>query len=140
MWRFWGRATTRLGMTDEEYVERIRRAEAFWERWRRPVRVTNAVTTVGVVALFLIGANPFKLLVQGNNAQGLLPGFAIGLMLGVFWGLMMEFATRSLLNSQRSWRTERLLLRYHDALAMLAEQSSPLSEQVDEPVQQPSCT
>jgi hypothetical protein len=58
---------------------------------------------------------------QGNNGPGVWLGFAVGLVLAASLGFLMVSAVHGLLMSLSSLRTERLLLRYHDALAVLAK-------------------
>jgi hypothetical protein len=59
---------------------------------------------------------------QGNNVPGVWLGFIVGLSLAAMLGFLMLSVVHGLLTSLSSLRTERLLLRYHDALAVLAKE------------------
>jgi hypothetical protein len=112
-------------LTDEEYVVRMRRHAALHDRWR-PWLVglygTLVVAWVGLLAaaLYLVNA-----LGQLGGARGpIVGGFVVGTLLGAIVGLNLIHVAHGLVNSLKSGRTERLLLRYHDALADFARVSS----------------
>ena len=122
MWRLWERLLAPARVTDEDYVERIRRGLAFWKRFRRVLLVTNTLLIAAFVVGMLFAADALQLFIRGNQGQGVPFGFVIGVLLGLLVACALDHVTRGLVNAQRSWRTELLLLRYHDALAVLAKE------------------
>ena len=111
---------TRSVRTDEEYVERIRHAVAVMDRSRKWFQVFYVTMTLAFFGVLFAFAELFRWLIQWN---GVFPGFIVGMSLGGMIGGLALHLGHGLANSLTSQRTERLLLRYHDALVELAKQS-----------------
>ena len=114
----------KAGRTDEEHVQRVRRTVTSWDHWRRWYVAFYA--TLGLLVLGLVVAMT-RLIdwlqgMPGNNAPGAWLGFIVGAALGIKIGFLAFTVVHGLLMSLSSLRTERLMLRYHDALAVLAKE------------------
>jgi hypothetical protein len=103
-------------MTDEQFIERLRRQLAVFDRWRRPllalyVALAVAFAWITAEAVMRLGdaAQP------GNGRQGMIPGFAFGMLMGVGLGLTLQKIINALV-LLFSGRRERLLVRCYDAL------------------------
>jgi hypothetical protein len=125
--RSWLRSTP---VSDEEFVERIRRQLEQRRRWGKWL--------VGLFGALLVGA-AWLALQMANRAAGLaanglgnrwvaFSGFGIGLALGLIAGLACHSILISLMNALSEPRTEQLLLRYHDALEELTGNAPELVE------------
>jgi hypothetical protein len=110
----------RFSPSDEEYIERVRRGVALYDRYGRPIIVGMSVllTTIYTVVFLLVvwflmgGMAP----VFGFNPWETIPGFVLGSLTGgwlavIFFRLLHEIAFAIDLN-----RNHRLLVRLHDAL------------------------
>jgi hypothetical protein len=80
-----------------------------------------AVGFLGLLVFAGYTVNLIQGLFQGNNVPVVWLGFIVGILLGIKLGLVALSVAHALALSLRSLRTERLLLRYHDALADLAK-------------------
>ncbi len=132
MWRFWQRVAAPFEVTDDEHVERIRRAVALYDRRRWLLLAFYLVLTVGLVGVVITALSLFQGLLQGRMGQGAGLGFLIGLMLGAqlggLIGILAHLLVYGLATFFTAMRTERLLLRYYDVLAELAKHAGPDSE------------
>lgn len=113
----------RKPVSDGEYVERIRRGVAHFERWRRwEIGFYAALSVAWFAALVTLGWTQFL----KRQIQGLPLGVGIGIIVGSLTGLTtIKLAHGLIFALVSSRRTEKLLLRYHDALAALAETREP---------------
>jgi hypothetical protein len=97
------------------------------ERLRRPLLffyIGGAISFIGLLIFAAVALQGLKqMAIQGLGA-GFFIGFSVGLMLG---GLAMQLV-HGLFTALMPQRTERLLLRYYDALTELAEQSAVAGE------------
>jgi hypothetical protein len=125
--RPWVRKNAR---TDEEHVQRVRRTIASWDRWRRWFLAFYAAMGLLVLGLAVAMTRLVDRLqgIPGNNAPGAWLGFIVGLMLATMLGFLMLSVVHGLIMSLSSLRTERLLLRYHDALAVLAKEHANVED------------
>jgi zinc transporter ZupT len=115
-------------VTDEDHVERVRRTVQLLERWRRPLQVLWLTTAVASIGSLGAMAYLLELLMQGNRNPLLIQGFIVGVLLGAMAGLLVVKAAHALASSLKPLRTERLLLRYHDALMALANEHANAEE------------
>jgi hypothetical protein len=111
-------------LSDEEYVARVRAGVAMHQRWRGWLVGLYGAALVAFLGLAVLGANLAARFGQlaGGRAPALL-GFGCGALLGVVSGGVGLKAAHGLWFALSALRTERLLLRYHDALADLAQAS-----------------
>jgi hypothetical protein len=79
---------------------------------------------IGFVGLLVMFGALLRGLMQWFNMQGLAPGFLIGLALGAMLGGLAVKIAHGLVSSLSPPRTERLLLRYFDALTEVARESA----------------
>jgi hypothetical protein len=117
MWCFRGRT-----LTDEEYVQRVRRQVAFFNRWRRPWVAICIVLLLALLVAAVMVVETLQRLAQGIGGQGVTPGLVIGLMMGAMLGLQAIGLTFGLVVGFRADRTALLLLIYHDALKSPTEE------------------
>ena len=118
MWRIFG---SRANCSDEDHVERIRKLVARLNRWRRPLLVFWILALILVTAMLIATGVLVNLLAQMANNNVVVLGFILGMQLGMMLGLLIVKVVHGLASSLSSFRTERLMLRYHDALAELAK-------------------
>jgi hypothetical protein len=108
-------------LADGEYIERIRRNMALWCRWRWWLAGLSG-TAPGIVVVVSTIMVP-KLLLDlgqwGNPKGGAMFGFEIGLPVGALIGLMAVTSAHGLMTALLPWRTEQMLLRYHDTIVNL---------------------
>ena len=121
-------------LTDQEYVEQIRRTMS-WNKWDAAAQLT--VAAAYLAAPVLLSGILFKLGFQqaGNQVfAGLAFGFVVGLMLGI-WAYLAGRHVHEAVQVLRGDRTAKLLLKYHDALAQLAgcEESNSEAPAVGDP-------
>lgn len=104
-------------LTDEDYVERVRRGLVSSERWRPWV---IALTTLFVLLICIFGEGVLNRAVkfgaiQGQNAGPVVGGFITGLFFGAAIGGFCYEAVRLWLDALFGDRARRLLIRYYDA-------------------------
>jgi hypothetical protein len=98
---------------DAEFVERVRRGIAQYNRLRWVLVALYFVLAVAFVGL-LVAAAEF---IGGGPWPGLGPGFVVGLALGVSLGLVAVKIAHGLVSAlSGGGRTERLLVQYYDAV------------------------
>jgi hypothetical protein len=116
--------------TDEEYVEWVRRLVAR-SKWVGVFHVCGFVFFLAVyLVIWRMIYSPESPLRDIPVASG--TGWYIGVMLGVFAGVQLVFAVQNAIwagQRFRGFRTERLMLRFHDEL----RQSGGSFQQSDEP-------
>jgi hypothetical protein len=102
---------------DAQYVESMRQAIARWDRYR-PLLLVSYVVLLGLFAWSVTrGVNFLVGLAQPANAPWPLFGFVAGTILGVVVGWLFHFVIFSMSRGLAGFRTERLLVKYHDAIA-----------------------
>ena len=110
--------------TDSEYVERIRKIVSH-SKWFGVLQFCLAAVFFGLYAFI------WKMVfwpVQGNAElpEGVGLGFGVGIIFGAFAGMMLVFAANSIIlgvQCLKELRTERLMLKFHDELQALRENS-----------------
>ncbi|MCY2991389.1 MAG: hypothetical protein NTY19_26470 [Planctomycetota bacterium] len=117
---------------EEQYVERVRRRLAQFERVRRwfvGLYVTLAIAFIWIVVKFcaLLAAIPQA----PNNAAPGFFGFGLGMLFGVLMGLIASKIGYGLAIAFMACRTERLMVKYHDALHA-APTSTPYAPNAEE--------
>jgi hypothetical protein len=111
-------------VSDAKYVANIRRYVAFHQRWRRWFVALYSGGALVVLGLSIFAANAVAGFGQMANAQNIaLIGFGVGALVGSMLGGLVMKTAHGLVVSLSTSRTERLLLRYHDAIEMLAHQA-----------------
>jgi hypothetical protein len=99
--------------TDEAFLEQLRYRIIFMDRYRSVAIVFYVLLTAGFIFLC------FKLdaFIRNANFPGMGVGFSVGVGLGIMFGFMAIKLGHGLAAvMQKGFRSERLLLRYHDAL------------------------
>jgi hypothetical protein len=118
MWDRYRDGPTASDADDAEYVERVRRGIAQYDRWRGALVVFHASLAVVFVALLVAATEFVRQWV--NNIPGLGPGFMVGLAMGAALGLLAVKIAHGLVGALSSaGRYDRLLVRYHDILQEL---------------------
>jgi hypothetical protein len=106
--------------SDAEFVERVRRSIAWYERFRWPAVIFYLALTAGLIGL---GVALFNF-IQAAPMPGVWPGFFIGVILGALFGkLAYKIGHGLAIALTGSHRSEELLVRYHDALHEVAIKS-----------------
>jgi len=114
---------------DEKMVENLRRVVTQWDRRSWLFKSLGAMASLSFFG-FLIWMLP-KIVQWGLNPawQGLLPGLVVGLIMGYLVGHAIKLMVPYLMVVWIDiFRSERLLIRYHDALRDLV---SRLAEDAD---------
>lgn len=121
-------------VSDEEFIEQVRRAVELQRRWRWALialRVGYALVFIGVLVTF---ANRWAGLARVfdvfANRWIISSGFGVGLLLGLALGQIIYKLVFDLIFVFPSLRAEQLLLRYHDALLELSREDP---ESADDP-------
>jgi hypothetical protein len=112
--------------SDDEHISRLRRSMANWDRYR------YWLFFIYVLLLFAIAWIPYKLfevvIEVGPNVPIALGGFFVGIMLGMNCGWMIFGILHGLASCINGFRTERLLLRYHDSHEIVLESLATLRQ------------
>lgn len=105
-------------LSDDEYIEKLRRSMEFWNRWRYVMLIANIglIIAFGVVAergvMFVLN----MALPPGNApANWPLAGFVCGATMGMAMGWFSWHSLQQLIEAIGGFRSERLLLKYYDA-------------------------
>jgi hypothetical protein len=112
-------------LADEEYVERIRRGVAVWQRcrpWMIAFYGTMVVAFLGLLAFAATALDVLGQLAKDKPAVHL--AFWCGAPLGALLGGLAFKLAHGLVFALSTRRTEELLLRYHDALAESAREAA----------------
>ncbi|MCI0378283.1 MAG: hypothetical protein L0215_11805 [Gemmataceae bacterium] len=104
--------------SDEKYIDGIRRAVARYERWRFWNLLFCGVFGTVLFGLLVWVIQP--LMNMPGWGLGFVIGLATGLILGMLAGKIAQILVVTLIDDDRS---NRLLLRYHDALKELSQDS-----------------
>ncbi|MEX0724921.1 MAG: hypothetical protein WEB58_18955 [Planctomycetaceae bacterium] len=104
-------------LSDDEYIERLRRGIEQWDRWWY-VSIPVALAVVATLGWGIAeGVQKMIAIAQRGNIPnvwtGIIVGGAIGLSVGFVFQMMINGFIAPLLHS---YRTERLLLKYYDAV------------------------
>jgi hypothetical protein len=115
----------RKPMSDDEFIERIRQGIIRFQRRRKVLVIFSATFLVVAFAFAIFGAVVVHKV--GQLLQGLQPaiaGLLIGANIGAALGLGLFKSINGLMDALL-WdnRTERLLIRYYDALKELAREA-----------------
>ncbi|HTU93470.1 MAG TPA: hypothetical protein VMF69_25545 [Gemmataceae bacterium] len=128
----WRDKAAPVRLTDDEYVRRVRQRIALYDRWgpwKRAFNVGMAIVCIGLfVWLVLVLEKVRQLGMQPAMPQGFDPGFLLGVVLGSIAGGLLWKSVLFLVDALESLRTERLLLKYYDALMELAQESAETCE------------
>jgi hypothetical protein len=111
--------------TDDEHIERVRRQLKTLDRYGWwPFAILLVCEVIFLVVVF--GAvDQFARQFQQGNFGGQRPGFWIGAMMGSLAGLAHLKIVDGLIKSLPWHRSERLLIRYHDAIMSVASKLPP---------------
>jgi uncharacterized metal-binding protein len=101
-------------VSDDVYVERIRRGVAFGERCRILLLSFNLLMICGAVWLGIEMVELLQKFAQPTNAPAVPLIFVSTAMVGLSLGLMISHAAHGIFSNLIGFRTERLLLKYHD--------------------------
>jgi hypothetical protein len=101
---------------DDEYIARLRRSIRSLDRWRFWLILFYVVLLVAAISL-LSKAIPLLIgLGQPGDVPFALLGFVTGAMFGLGFGWMFYGLVQGLISMLGGFRSERLLLKYHDAV------------------------
>lgn len=118
-------------ISDEEFVEQIRRQVAASRRWRGWLIALYSALGVAFVVLSISAANQAAELIQlFVNRWIVFSGFGIGLLLGLMLGQMGHKIGFGLVSALSSPRTEELLLQYHDRTVEFTCEDPELAEEL----------
>ncbi|MGC8642426.1 MAG: hypothetical protein ACP5XB_21405 [Isosphaeraceae bacterium] len=121
---------------DEQYVERVRKSLRSFDRCRWFLAWLHGLLLVvwlGLAVAMTILMQKISAFLGAGNFWGP-AGFLIGMMLGIPYALGFVHYLHGLLNALVGLRNERLMIRYHDALATSPEPSTfPSGRNVDGP-------
>ena len=101
-------------ISDEEYISRIRRIIAFWDRWKWWVVALFIALMTITIALFSVVIPAFIALAGPFNIPFVWVVFVGGFVLGALFGLMICKGIHGLSMALNPFRTERLLLKILD--------------------------
>jgi len=113
-------------ITDEEYVERMRKQQSHLKTMRRVMIVLYSVLVLALIGIAIATSILFQNLQQGLNLNGLGPGYLIGAAFGSSFGFLAVHVIHNLFYYMFfPDRSIVLMLRYHDELAALKGQPGP---------------
>lgn len=103
-------------VSDDEYIRRLRRSIALWDRYRVWFMLLFASVLSAYICLLIWGFRVFLQL--GGNAN--MPLAVLQFFTGVLFGFVFSWpalgAVHQMISGFRDMRIERLVLKYHDAL------------------------
>jgi hypothetical protein len=108
----------RRAVSDDEFVEKLRKSLRWWDRWRW----AGVALHGAIIATVLWLAFQFVKLLQGMQAlfpqQNPMPDevFLICVVLGAKLGLLLHGSAWALMNNLVGMRSERLLVKCYDAM------------------------
>ncbi len=107
---------SRLHASDDEHIERIRRSMATFDRFRRPLMIFYVVLTFAVIGVSVACVMLLESLNRslGNQTRGIGPGFILGMMLGIGFGVLALKCGHGLGAILFGYRNERLMIHYYD--------------------------
>jgi hypothetical protein len=111
--------------TDEEHVNQLRRKLASWNRWQPWLKGFSLLTIGLFVGLLITVVKLAQFMLRPPfGAQGINQGLYVGLVLGLLFGAQLAYVAHHIgqffaLTWLLSFRSEKLLIRYHDELAAL---------------------
>jgi hypothetical protein len=107
-------------MSDEEYVEKVRKSVLFWDRFRFWAFPVQLGILVALMSLCAWGIHAFAGLMAGPAPAGFPQGIWQGFSFGAIAGLVLAFLFGKIIDGfthlRPGLRTERLLVEYHDRL------------------------
>ena len=103
-------------VSDDEYVETLRRSVATADRWRFWLILLQAVVLITVVAVFATFIPNLIWFAKPANIPIAFFGLAMGTMIGFSFGWMIHNILSTLLSVLTGMRTERLLIKHYDAV------------------------
>ncbi len=116
-------------ISDEEFIERLRGTMATWDRLRRRLRVFYLLMAVVLVGL-IVAVCLWLTNLMGRGIQGQNLGFALGFILGLTLGGLAFKVVHGLMYSlPRGFRSERLLIRYYDAIRQFNREATALGQE-----------
>lgn len=115
-------------VSDEEYVARIRQSLVSLDRARPYLVCFNVVVLVVLTCIAMRGLYSLYDFAARNSASTILFRSAMGALLGGSFGFAFVCAIRQLFDSFCCRRSERLMLKYHDALVAIANSGVVVNE------------
>lgn len=109
----------RKRVPDDEYIAVLRRSIALWDRWRYWLILIHVAMLVAAIWLLTTAIPLIIGLVQPANAPIAMMGFIFGIVLGLSLGGILQHIFHGLVLSLGGFRSERLLVKHHDALNSL---------------------
>jgi hypothetical protein len=116
-----GSVRRRFPISDDEYIENIRCAIGKIDRQRSWLIAFHGIMLAGAIALgFFAGFAVRQMMaLGGGNQAAWLVGVGLGMTIGASLGALVLHSIHGLMISIFPMRTERLLIRYHDAVQLL---------------------
>ena len=106
----------RKTLSDEEHVDAIRRAVIICDHMRPWLIALHVLVLIGFAALVPSIINLCAGFAGNNNGGWVWMGLAAGLIVGISIGYLFGYFLHGVIAIVGLGRTERLLVRYHDAL------------------------
>ena len=103
-------------LTDDEYIARLREQMSSWERWRFRLILLNISMIAVAIWILSNGIAIILRLMAAANVPFAKQGIVTGIMLGCVMGFSISGMVQNLMLLLFGLRSERLLLRYHEAL------------------------
>jgi hypothetical protein len=128
-------------VSDDEFIEGVRRMLSQYDRHRPWLIKFHATALAGFIgaAVFAVVAIQWILRIGAANLALGLFGVGVGMAFGVSLGMGMFHSIHILMDLISSMRSERLLIKYHDAVEiLLAERRAEEERSADAPESLPS--
>jgi hypothetical protein len=103
----------RKPVSDDEYVVKLRRSVATFDKWRWWLAAPHAIGLAVIIVLGFQGVSVLLQLVGPANGPLALQGFEVGAIMGMSLGWLAHHCVWGIISIVGGLKSERLLLKYY---------------------------